>query len=311
MPNGFAIILFTYLVRWVYASGRCEVVIYSRREMLFCLASFASPCGPSGRASINTQTIENAPCADSFLGLTAASYPREFNSPLRASAISRARGSGVLLIVTPVMTGSMGFPNAGSRVSLMEIADGGETCHPATVNVCAISVANDVISASYETRPMLPHWPANRLRGPAILDCCSLVMCLQATRSSIFARASASSSARLRREAASFSFLEARSSALAARSKALPARSSASPAFWRASPASLLRAAIRAAVATLTSFDRESILRPYGYAQTSARTATAKHTSAILSSSSSRFLFKCASTSNTTSANKKANRNSL
>ena len=134
---------------------------------------------------------------------------------------------------------------------LMVMADGGKTCHPAAFSVCAMSVANDVISASYETRPMFPHWPVNRLRCSAISDCCSLVRCLHATRSSILTRAIASSSARLRREAASLSIAYARSFALAASrcASAVPRCDSAILESNRFAPASAFAARVRASAA--------------------------------------------------------------
>ena len=63
-----------------------------------------------------------------------------------------------------------------------------------------------------------------------------------------------------------------------------------------ASPASLLSAAILPSVAMLASFDKASVLLLYGYAHTSASTATPKHTRAILSNSVLCFSLRCAST---------------
>jgi hypothetical protein len=71
-----------------------------------------------------------------------------------------------------------------------------------------------------------------------------------------------------------------------------------------ASPASLWSVAILPSVALLASFNKASILLPYGYVHTSASTATPKQTRAILSNSILCFSLRCASTSKTTSAAK-------
>ena len=123
-------------------------------------------------------------------------------------------------------------------------------------------------------------WPRNAKSRSRILLNCASVSSLHANCFWSATRAAFSSSANLFNRAASFSFLEA--------------RSSASPAFCRASP---FKPAILPSVAMLASLDKESILLLYGYAHTSGRTATTKQASAILSNKISRFLFKCANTS--------------
>jgi hypothetical protein len=106
-----------------------------------------------------------------------------------------------------------------------------------------------------------------RFRRP----CASVDSFQPARLSSILARAMASSSARLKRTAACFAFLEA--------------RSFASPAFWTASPASLLASLALVSAAIVSFCESESSLSAnssiralYGYAAISRRIASAKNT---------------------------------
>ncbi len=154
---------------------------------VFCILSFASPCGPSGLVLISM--IMSEPLASYRLeaGSLTTSKPRFINSSDTAFPASLPVPSAGLDIITPVSRGAVG-PSNICPLSAMVMEDaGGDTFHSASDKVQAISCAKISDSLS----PTLYHneaiWPGKRFNREAISNCLTLGILRQAIFSSISA----------------------------------------------------------------------------------------------------------------------------